>query len=75
MKFKVGDKVMLKAVPYDDFPGSQKYAKEVFKENKNKEMCIDELEEKDVFLLNNGYHIALKYLKHAVKPNPIKVHD
>ena len=72
MKFKIGDKVMLKAVPYDDFPWSESDAREVFKENKNKELCIDEIEERDVSLLTNGYHIAFKYLKHAVKPKAVK---
>jgi hypothetical protein len=72
MKFKIGDKVMLKAVPYDDF--TEYTTANIFYETNKKR----------VFKITNLYYeigsatldkfnaIKIKYLKHAVKPKEVK---
>jgi hypothetical protein len=70
MKFKVGDKVMLKAVPYDNFLYKED-AEETFNKNKNKNLTIRFIFN-DYSVSFNEFWIYNKYLKHAVKPKPIK---
>ena len=72
MKFKIGDKVMLKAVPYDDFILVRSNSKKYYEENKEKILKITKMFSKDSCYLNNECIISFKYLKHAVKPKAVK---
>jgi NADH:ubiquinone oxidoreductase subunit E len=72
MKFKIGDKVMLKAVPYESFSNMDS-AKKVYDAYKNKTLkVIKVISNTSAVILNNSYGFKTKYLKHAVKPKPVK---
>ena len=72
MKFKIGDKVMLKAVPYDNFCFSDyKWAKKI-KAQKEPWLITSLVKGTELAYLNGKYLISLKYLKHTVKPKPVK---
>jgi len=72
MKFKIGDKVMLKAVPYDNFCFSDyKWAKKI-KAQKEPWLITSLIKGTELAYLNGKYLISFKYLKHAVKPKVVK---
>jgi len=71
MKFKVGDKVMLKAVPYANF--IRNGAQIVYDTFKNKKLKVIEIISTNKVVLNNYYAFNTKYLKHTAKlKNTIK---
>ena len=72
MKFKIGDKVMLKAVPYENF--LLDYQTEIFyTQNKNKIFVIRHISENKKTVVTTTDNVFFtKYLKHAVKPKAIK---
>jgi hypothetical protein len=71
MKFKIGDKVMLKAVPYDDF-FTDRETKRFYKDFKKEIFTITKKYCDYACYLDGGKIISFKYLKHAVKPKPVK---
>jgi hypothetical protein len=72
MKFKIGDKVMLKAVPYENF--LLDYQTEIFyTQNKNKIFVIRHISENKKTVVTTTDNVFFtKYLKHAVKPKVVK---
>lgn len=73
MKFKVGDKVMLKSVPYGDWGSSKVNAIKYYEEHKGEKKIIESiLENKYAYFKSELYFVSLKYLKHAVNPKSIK---
>ena len=71
MKFKIGDKVMLKAVPYDDF-FTDRETKGFYKDFKKEIFTITKKYCDYACYLDGGKIISFKYLKHAVKPKVVK---
>jgi hypothetical protein len=71
MKFKIGDKVMLKAVPYSSFTNVND-ANLYYNYAKNKANTITKFLLKRTVMLSDSYGIDTKYLKHAVKPKAVK---
>ena len=70
MKFKIGDKVMLKAVPYDNF-NTMERAKSFYDNGKEVVFTITGIWN-ETCLLNFKFDVYAKYLKHAVKPKSVK---
>jgi hypothetical protein len=70
MKFKIGDKVMLKAVPYGNF-GSGEEAINFFHRFKNNVFDVTSVFSDKTLILKGHHWIYKKYLKHAVKPKPV----
>ena len=72
MKFKIGDKVMLKAVPYENF--LLDYQTEIFyTQNKNKIFVIRHISENKKTVVTTTDNVFFtKYLKHAVEPKAVK---
>jgi len=70
MKFKIGDKVMLKAVPYDNF-NTMERAKSFYDNGKEVVFTITGIWN-ETCLLNFKFDVYAKYLKHAVKPKAVK---
>jgi hypothetical protein len=75
VKFKIGDKVMLKAVPYENWgeycKDSRLKAKKFFTSYKDNIFIVISVGSVGVFL-KNGMYLYIKYLKHAVKPKVVK---
>ena len=70
MKFKIGDKVMLKAVPHLDF-NSVNSARAFYDMNEKRTFKVTNKLKADVLVLDKFNMIRTAYLKHAVKPKPV----